>query len=85
MAEEITMERSLAVGEALDLLVRACNQVTEEDLEALLHVASMKHTMDPMLDPTRYRLESGGIIQGEKVLRAFLTFKREVKGIGFFG
>jgi len=85
MAEqEIGQERAEAVGAALKLLVEACNMVTEEELKAMLHIGSMKHVMDPMLDPTRYRMEAKGIGQGEKVLRAFLTFKQEVKGIGFF-
>lgn len=85
MAEQrITQKRAEAVGSALKLLVRACNKVTEEELKALLHVGSMKHTLDPMLDPTRYQEEGPSIVQGEKVLRAFLAFKQEVKGIGFF-
>lgn len=84
MAETITYERSVVVGEALKLLVEACNMVTEDELDALIHVGEMKHTMDPMLDPTRYREEGPSISQGQKVLRAFKTFKQEVKGIGFF-
>lgn len=82
--QEITYTRAEAVGAALKLLVEACNMVTEEELKALLHIGSMKHTMDPMLDPTRYREEGPSISKGEKVLRAFLAFKQEVKGIGFF-
>jgi len=81
---EITQERAEVVGGALKLLVVVCNMVTEEELEALIHVGEMKHTMDPMLDPTRYREEGPYISQGQKVLRAFKAFKKEVKGIGFF-
>lgn len=84
MAKEITQERAEVVGEALKLLVDACNMVTEEELTALIHVGAMKHTMDPMIDPTKYRVEGPSITQGQKVLRAFLAFKEEVKGIGFF-
>lgn len=82
--QEITQERAEAVGQALAGLVEACNMVTEEELRALLHIGSMKHTLDPMLDPTRYRIEGPSISQAEKVLRAFLAFKQEVKGIGSF-
>ena len=81
---EITYERSVVVGEALKLLIEACNMVTEEELTALIQVGNRKHTLDPMLDPTRYREGGPAISQGQKVLRAFQAFKQEVKGIGFF-
>ncbi|KKN16946.1 hypothetical protein LCGC14_0970630 [marine sediment metagenome] len=84
MSKEITQERAEAVGEAIKFLVEACNTVTEDELTALLHVGSMKHVLDPMIDPTRYRVEGPSITQCEKVLRAFLAFKQEVKGIGYF-
>ena len=81
---EITEVRAEVVGEALKLLVEACNMVTEDELNALIQVGNRKHTLDPMIDPTRYRVEGKSISQGQTVLRAFCTFKQEVKGIGFF-
>lgn len=83
---EITQERAEAVGEALKLLVEACNMVTEDELDALIQEGAVIHATAPILDPTRYRAEGQGqvISQGQKVLRAFKVFKQEVKGIGFF-
>ncbi|MBA7704676.1 hypothetical protein ES703_113493 [subsurface metagenome] len=81
---EITQERAEAVGEALKLLVEACNMVTEDELAALIQEGAVIHATAPILDPTRYRAEGGQISQGQKVLRAFKVFKQEVKGIGFF-
>ena len=83
---EITQERAEAVGEALELLVKACNMVTEDELDAMIQEGAIIHAMAPILDPTRYRAERQGqvISQAQKVLKAFRVFKQEVKGIGFF-
>lgn len=80
----LTQERSAQIGEGLKLIVDACNSITEEELVQLIHIGEMKHTLDPMLDPTRYRAEGKSISQTQEVLRALLTFKREVRGIGNF-
>jgi len=81
---EITMERAEAVGMAITKLVKAFNSITEEEIQALINVGEHKHTVDPFIDPTRYRAESAGITQGQTVLREMLQFKRAVKGIGYF-
>jgi len=81
---EITQTRAEIVGDALKLLVEACNMATDEEIRALIQVGERKHALDPMLDPTRYRVECQSIYDGQKVLRAFLAFKQEVRGIGFF-
>ena len=81
---KITGERSKEIANGLKMIVEACNSFTEEELSELLRIGDMKHELDPMLNPTRYRLEGEGISQTQKVLRALITFKREVKGIGNF-
>ena len=81
---EITQERADAVGWSLKLLVEACNMVSEDEIKGLIQIGERKHAIDPIIDPTRYRLEGDSIIQGQEVLRAFLSFKQQVKGIGFF-
>jgi hypothetical protein len=81
---EDKIEIGRRVWEALRMLVVACNMVSEEDINTMLQIASHKHTLDPMIDPTRYRNEADSIQQGETVLRAFKLFKQSVKGIGHF-
>lgn len=81
---EITMERSIAVGDAITKLVEAFNSITEEEIKALIEVGEHKHTLDPFIDPTRYRGESHSITQGQTVLQEMLQFKQAVKGIGYF-
>ena len=79
---ELTMERSIQIGEGFKLLIEALNSFTEEELQELIHQANLKETMDPFIDPTRYRLEAESIHLSKKFLQALLDFKGEVKGIG---
>lgn len=81
---DITMKRSIQIGKALERIVNAMNVISEEELVEYIAIGERKHTIDPFLDPTRYRLEGDSITQGQKVLRALLEFKRGVKGIGNF-
>tara|TARA_Y100000310_G_scaffold279972_1_gene299425 strand:+ start:235 stop:474 length:240 start_codon:yes stop_codon:yes gene_type:complete len=78
------MERAEAVGAAITKMVEAFNGITEDEILALIEEGQHKHSMDPFVDPTRYRMEGPGITQGIAVLRAMLVFKEAVKGIGYF-
>ena len=85
VSEEVKeMASSLLVADAVKFLIRGFNLIEEEDISRLLRVANHKHTLDPLIDPTRYRNEMNSITQGETILRAMLEFKKVVNGIGSF-
>lgn len=82
----LTLQRAQEVGTCLKTLVVAANGITEEDLSELLAANSKELATGPLVDPTAW--QSGGMFEANrqttKVLRAILTFKQEVKGIGDF-
>ena len=86
MAEEITQERIQKCANSLTELCKVMNALDIEVLEAMLRDLSRDSAIGPLMDPTRWRDE--GLFdkshKTEKVIRAILTFKKEVKGIGFF-
>lgn len=82
----MTQEKARLIGASLRTLVVAVNNISEEDIDEMLHSASREAALGPMIDPTAFRDGNlfGKIHSTEKVLRALREFKKEVKGIGDF-
>jgi len=82
----MTRERARLVGAALKTLVVALGNIDEEDLAFLLQNNEMEVSLGPLIDPTAF--QDGQLFDSlegtQKVLRALLKFKKEVKGIGAF-
>ncbi len=82
----ITKRRGLEIGMHMRNIVSNVNAITEEELEAFIHIIDRDQALGPLLDPTAWRDEqlfesSTGIM---KVVRALLDFKKAVSGIGNF-
>lgn len=81
-----TIRRGEGMASCLKALIAAVNDMSEEDIKEVLQSLDREGAIGPLIDPTAFQSGAifGQLSDTKTVMRALLTFKKEVKGIGSF-